>query len=151
MGKNSFMIYRKIAWAIAGIGVSLVTFGKSGVSDVTLGIAVLCGAILGISYSILLEKFNTQTNRIVWLTISFSTLFFIFFGRDGKLISYYGVILFSFPISLIVDGINYLTFRDPINDFLGLFWLAAFILGYFQWFVFLPRIKRSKKMKDVSR
>ncbi|WP_041577277.1 hypothetical protein [Bdellovibrio bacteriovorus] len=139
---------RKIAWAIVGIGVAVVGFGKSGVSDTSLGILLAAGACVGVLYSIVLDRFKAQTNKIIWLTLAISTFVFMFFGPDAKLVSYYGIMLFSFPVSLIVDGVNYVAFPMPINDFMPLFWVAAFVLGYLQWFVLVPRIKSRHAVKN---
>lgn len=132
-----------------GGGVAVVLFGKSGVSDASLGILLAAGAVVGFVYSMILDRFKEQTNQIIWLMLSFATFIFMFFGPDAKLVSYYGIMLFSFPISLIVEGVNYLIFAKPINDFMPLFWVAAFVLGYIQWFVLIPCI-RSKKHKGRS-
>lgn len=143
-------MFRKIAWAIVGIGVAVVVFGKSGVSDASLGVLLAAGAVVGLVYSMILDRFKAQTNKIIWLTLCFATFTFMFFGPDAKLISYYGVMLLSFPVSLILDGINYLIFPKPINDFMPLFWIAAFVLGYIQWFIFLPRVRSKKGMKEKN-
>lgn len=143
-------MFRKIAWALVFVGIAVVIFGKSGTSDAYLVTMLVIAAVAGAMYSKVLDRFKTQTNKIIWLTLAFATFIFMFFGPDAKLVSYYGIVLFSFPVSLVVDGINYLAFSKPINDFMPLFWVAAFVLGYIQWFVLVPRIKSRKSGKEKA-
>lgn len=136
---------RRIAWSIAGVGVAIVFAGKNDVSELFFFLALILGALSGVIYSVLLDRNKGRTNQIIWLTLSLATLPFIFFGQDGRLVAYYGMILFSLPISLIIDGVNYLVFSYPINDFVFLFWIISFIAGYIQWFVIIPRLKSLRR------
>jgi hypothetical protein len=101
--------------------------------------------------------------KVVWLLLAFGILAFTLYVYDGtpatrdvELILLYGMLVLSFPVSLIaalaVGAAGYLAealgsrFSIPTGYLtLAFEWLILLGLGYLQWFVLLPRLWRAWK------
>ena len=97
--------------------------------------------------------------KVFWVILAIASLFVTLYGFDGKPNSDIGIVsawtglLLSFPFGLLVSLAHvFITeiFSVTINvSYISLMidWVSFAVLGYAQWFVFLPWIYRKWKAR----
>lgn len=92
--------------------------------------------------------------KLVWVVANFIVLGFTLSGfcekvsNDIVIVFAWSMLALSFPMGSVISFIYFIldfVFFIKINDtFFSIFitWLGIFLVGYFQWFVFIPAVVR---------
>jgi len=102
--------------------------------------------------------------QVVWIALAIGLLYFTVLkpnqAEDSFVVFGWGLILLTFPLGwialVVVGGVHWIAFEVFTVELPGglvattITWAIVTLIGYFQWFVWLPRLVRSLRRRWSS-